>query len=400
MNFDRERGQAAAPRPREVGNAYGNDRKESCLSPFSTALKVADAVLYEGYLLYPYRPSSRKNQFRWQFGVVAPKSWDGDPCFTQTECLIEPQGSPVIEVMVRFLQVQPKTGNWDEGIERVIEINGITSGEQRFEFAPVVGVVRVSAEQAGQFIKLRVRIENLSEANPADRNEAMRHSLAGTHTLLRVTGGSFLSALDATNCENLHAWPVLIGRERQVMLSAPIILEDYPAIAPESKGDFFDGTEIDEMLTLRVMTMTDKEKREAAAADDRARRIIERCDNLPQPDFEKLHGTIRSMGEDFFNPASERPESQSVEVSGGAVARGSRVRIAPRRSADAMDLFLKGRTARVESVHRDLENRAYVAVSIEDDPGADIRKRFYYFFPDELEFIEKENGKCALSDGQ
>ncbi len=367
------------------------------------ARKIADAVLYEGYVLYPYRPSSLKNQFRWQFGIVAPRSWDGDPSFMQTECKIEPQGSPVVDVVVRFLQVQQKTGEWDEGVERVVELRGLKLGshEHQFEFPPLSGkvIVEISGAanpgrepailpaSAGASLKLRIRVENLSGHNCVDRNDAMRHSLTGTHTLISITNGSFFSALDSPDCENIHTWPVLVG-SRQVMLSSPIILQDYPAIAPESPGDFFDGTEIDEMLTLRVMTMTDEEKREAAATDERARRIIERCDNMPPDTFERLHGAIRDQ--DFFNPRSEQPETQSVAAGEDAISRGSRVRIVPHRRADSMDMFLKGRTARVESIHHDLEDRAYVAVSIEDDPGAGIYNRFYYFFPDELELIEKE----------
>lgn len=363
------------------------------------ARKIADAVLYEGYVLYPYRPSSLKNQFRWQFGVVAPRSWDGEPWFMQAECLIEREGSPVVDVLVRFLQVRAKTETWDEGVERVVELKDLRAeGEvaREFEFAPARGVVRVAFENAGEFVKMRLRIENTAEIETRERNEAMRHSMVSTHALLTVREGSFVSALDAAGCENRHAWPVLVGKEgeRKVMLVSPIILQDYPAVAAESPGDFFDGTEIDELLTLRVLTMTEEEKREAAMADERSRRIIERCELMPRKTMEGLHGAIRSMEdseEDFFNPRSEQPESQSVAVGSGVVARGSRVRLAPRRMADSMDMFLKGRTARVESVHHDLENRAYVAVTVEDDPAAGIGKRFFYFFPDELELIEKEN---------
>lgn len=361
------------------------------------ARKIADAVLYEGYVLYPYRPSSLKNQFRWQFGVVAPRKWGGEPWFMQTECLIEPAGPTSVDVLVRFLQVRAKSETWDEGLERVVEMRDLRADgehEKAFEFAPVRGVMRVSFEAAGRLLKMRVRVENTAEIETGDRNEAMRHALTGTHMLLTVREGAFVSALDAEGCENLNVWPVLVGAagERKVMLASPIILQDYPTIAPESPGDFFDGTEIDEMLTLRVMTMTDEEKREAAESDERARRIIERCELMPRKTMEGLHGGIRSIGdEEFFNPRSEQPETQTVAVGAGKVGRGSRVRLAPRRNADSMDMFLKGRTARVESVHHDLENQAYVAVTVEDDPAEGIGRRFFYFFPDELELIEKEN---------
>ena len=64
-----------------------------------------------------------------------------------------------------------------------------------------------------------------------------------------------------------------------MMLCSPIILYDYPKIAPESAGDFFDGTEMDEMLTLRVLTLTDAEKQEMRNGDPRARRFW----NAPRP---------------------------------------------------------------------------------------------------------------------
>jgi hydrogenase maturation protease len=79
------------------------------------------------------------------------------------------------------------------------------------------------------------------------------------------------------------------------MLSSPIILYDYPQIAPESAGDLFDGTEIDEILTLRIMTLTDAEKREMRGVDERARRILERTETLPAEQLMKLHGAMRTL---------------------------------------------------------------------------------------------------------
>ena len=80
------------------------------------------------------------------------------------------------------------------------------------------------------------------------------------------------------------------------MLSSPIILYDYPAIAPESPGDLFDGTEIDEILTLRVLTMTDQEKEEARSTDARAGRLLDRAELLAPEQFAKLHGVFRAAG--------------------------------------------------------------------------------------------------------
>ena len=90
---------------------------------------------------------------------------------------------------------------------------------------------------------------------------------------------------------------MLVGAsgERDVMLSSPIILYDYPQLAPESPGDLFDGTEIDEILSLRILTLTDDEKREIRETDERARLILERTESLPEEQFLKLHGVLRGL---------------------------------------------------------------------------------------------------------
>jgi hypothetical protein len=68
---------------------------------------VADAVLFEGYLLYPYRASAQKNRLRWQFGVLTPEADPVEPSRNRTECLIEPVGTgATLHVRLRFLHVQ------------------------------------------------------------------------------------------------------------------------------------------------------------------------------------------------------------------------------------------------------------------------------------------------------
>ena len=98
-------------------------------------------------------------------------------------------------------------------------------------------------------------------------------------------------------CNNVGTWPVLAGEEGQARwhLSSPIILYDYPQIAPESPGDLFDGTEIDEILALRILTLTEDEKHEMRNADERARQILERTESMPAEHFMKLHGVLRGL---------------------------------------------------------------------------------------------------------
>jgi hydrogenase maturation protease len=341
--------------------------------------KIVNAVLYEGYMLYPYRPSAVKNQQRFNFGALYPKSYSiaggGVDAWTmQTECLFVETARATVDVSVRFLhllareigqlvnpQLELPAGGarpdyttvaalevgdkvfqaWQEAIERDVSLPNLNLSElveepQRLTFtfpskeeletlrAPdsqvvgviikkqqaVEGAIEAAAERVtDQLYKLTVRISNLTpleEAKAKHRDESLMRAFASTHTILSAReGGEFVSLLDppeefrefAARCRNVGTWPVLVGAEgeRDVLLSSPIILYDYPQIAPESAGDLFDGTEIDEILTLRIMTLTDEEKREMRGADGRARQILERTETLPAEQLMKLHGALRSL---------------------------------------------------------------------------------------------------------
>jgi hypothetical protein len=224
---------------------------------------------------------------------------------------------------------------------------------------------------------------------------------------------------EVAGCQNTGCWPVLAGPEgsRQVMLASPIILPEHAQIAAESPGELYDGTEIDEILTLRTLALSDEEKAAARATDPRAAALIDRVDAMDAPTMEQLHGTIRAMtgpasaglagappldglaglagaeaGVPWWDPgadASVSPATDSVVVNGQRVACGSRVILRPgARRADAQDMFLAGRAARVEAVLIDVDDTSYLAVTLADDPGADLQSahgRFLYFSPDEVE---------------
>jgi hypothetical protein len=342
---------------------------------FAPLEKIANAVLYEGFLLYPYRKSSVKNQQRWHFGTIGPAGSE-ESNLMQTECLLEGHAATTIDIRVRFLQ---------QDIEREVNFSGLPLAgllESRlFAFPPIQGELSVAAVTVSDNVfRLTVRIVNLSEGVGGDR------SMLSTHTLLGVEGGTFLSLLDppeehrvaATACRNIGTWPVLAGSEgeRTLMFSSPIILYDYPQIAPESAGDLFDGTEIDEILTLRVLTLSDEEKKEIAAGDDRARQILERTESLPPEAVAKMHGAIRGLR----------------NASKLNFREGDRVRLRPRKKADIFDIALAGKIAIVESIESDFENNVHLAVTVEDDPGRDfgqarqIGHRFF-FGPDEVELL-------------
>jgi len=174
--------------------------------------------------------------------------------------------------------------------------------------ATIAGDIHITSTALSEgLFKLSVTVHNTTPLTEAasDREATLLQSLVSTHTILGVQAGEFLSLLEppdecqslAAECQNVGVWPVLVGEpgQRDTLLASPIILYDYPQIAPESVGDLFDGTEIDEILSLRIMTLTDDEKREMRDSDERARQILERTENMPTEQFMKLHGVVRGM---------------------------------------------------------------------------------------------------------
>ena len=437
--------------------------------------EIVNAVLYEGYILYPYRASSRKNRReRFTFGRVYPQACSVgqkgvEPCVMQTECLVKTGLEPAkLRVNIGFLHpmarevgafespleqlpmgTQPdfkivpelRMGKqvfqpWHEAVERevavpVLELNEGSRAETTFSFRffasrdlepirdgekRIVGMIIRTQETVEGGIeiitqrlrpdlwKLTVRIQNDSpcaDSVAAETEALLLKTFASTHAVLSIEGGEFVSLMDtpedckaaAANCKNIGTWPVLAGdelrRECDTMLSSPIILYDYPKIAPESAGPLFDGTEIDEILTLRILTMTDGEKLEMRSVDEQARRLLERTEGLPANSLLKMHGTMhgtesassRVEFDDFFGA---NVPLEGVTVGDVYLKRGDRVRIRPKARADVMDMALDGQTGVIEAVEQDLEKHIHLALILENDPGKDLGwmrqpgHRFFY----------------------
>jgi hypothetical protein len=471
---------------------------------FAPALSVANAVLYEGYLLYPYTASAPKNRIRWQFGVVVPRAYlsenTGETAEQQTDVLVEADDGATASVTVRlrFLQVEArrveaargdafepvqslKAGgttylSFDEAFEREIttcfdatagaeqvvpvEIDGgITEELLRDDGGVVVGriererwplsgalTLRADAVQGADALRsVRVRVENESGVVAGERSGALRTAFVSTHVLLAAQGGRFVSVLDpipaaaeaTKTLENKHVFPVLVGdqsadeQRAALMLSSPIILYDFPAVAPQTDSDAFDATEVDELLTLSVLSLPDAERDEARATDPRARAIIERAESFSMQDLARVHaGTLYrvgapppetlgdsdpfpadqpfparnpfggfdpfSRGRDPFAAADpfatlDVPAIDCVFVNGVKVSKGSSVRLHPKRRADAWDMFLRDKVATVRAIHQDVEDVLYVAVTVDEDPASDLHDwygRSFFFYPDEVEPLE------------
>lgn len=477
--------------------------------PFEQARAVADAVLYEGYLLYPYRADAAKNQLRWQFGVLVPPAYAddalGEYTWCQTQLLAEPRPGARLHWRLRFLQAQRRTVEadsgdgfrpvpsaevdgtvhlpFDETVEQsadlvltlaclvnapdhvhTVDIPGSTETEH---LSPSVrlhrerhplraelrlhadllpgpyGLLRLTAtvtnhtERKGTFTSLSVEQGHLLNAPAAavqvdagsaaevgppfrglERPEALRYSLIAAHSVFALTAGGFVSLLDppewakaaVQECRNVRTWPVMLGPagSREVMLSAPVILYDHPVVAPESPGDMFDALEIDELLVLRTLTLTDEEKRQVRATDPRGGALLGRAERLPPEVFEKLHGAIRQLrpvpaagqpdlfGADrpWWDPGADSsvdPATDTVVIDGTPVGQGSKVRLHPGgRRSDAQDMFLVDRVATVQAVLLDVDGATHLAVTLDDDPAADLQilqGRFRYFAPEEVTVV-------------
>lgn len=284
---------------------------------------IANAVLYEGYMLYPYRPSALKNQRPgWSFGTLLPQAYvegtPGDSAYLEAQMLLREAETADLSVEVRFLQLAGSTGA--EALERsvslIIPMNELLAGgsPKKSQFAlaneessiNIAGALTIAAAVVGgSAMKLTLRVEN-DTAIPepaATRDAALPYAMVAAHAILGINRGEFISLLDppqtlqikAKGCQQAGVFPVLVGDQgnRQNMLLSPIILEDYPQIAPESPGDFFDSSEIDELLTLRVLTLTDSEKNELRCAGNATLNLLNRSHSCSPQELLRMHGVIR-----------------------------------------------------------------------------------------------------------
>ena len=269
---------------------------------------IADAVLYEGYVLWPYRRSAMKNRQRWTFGGVYPRGWPEDRSVVSASVRCKGE----LDVSVRFLQVvrrqvevdgEPVDSaggwlSWEEAVEREFAVSSEQlAGVGSLQLAVPAGSTRedvgdgVTSVRSWQPLEGVVEVEGgtvtVSNTAPWDggtREDALARTFCSLHAVLRAE--SFDPSTESRSGDGL--WPVLI--DEQTMLASPIILDDHPEIAPESPGDLFDGGEIDQLLVLNILAMTDEEKEEMRATDPRAREILERTESLTNEQLMRLHG--------------------------------------------------------------------------------------------------------------
>jgi hypothetical protein len=353
--------------------------------------ELVDSLLYEGYALYPYTPGATKNATPTPFGIVYPPAYartlDSTHDHLELQCLVEGDGE--ISAEVRFLV--PSGARHQAEPHTLSDPGELELGRMRIRTS-------LTVEPAGTRRKASLRVENLTPA-PAglDRAQALGLSLISTHPILRVTGGArFVSQLDAP-CDSVNTWPVLASPDEDVMIGAAIVLPDHPRIAPESRGNLFDNTEIEEALVLHVHALSDGERAEIEEQDAAVKEMIDRALAVRPGEILDLHGRV-----ELRDPVTREPPKPSaavrdptrglpeVEVDGVTFRRGGRVVVRPGVEADLHARMLEGRTVTVQRIHRDYDGRVHLGVSV-DEPGHDVLRetgRFLWFFPPEVEVVE------------
>jgi hypothetical protein len=362
----------------------------------ASSLAVADAVLHEGLLLYPYRRSALKNRERWGFGVLVPPAFakldSSESADARLECLLAGEPTARLQVCLRFLHEIE-----DEPVEcRTLR----TPWRDLAELA--AAPARVSLRQGSLRAELTlstlavthgrhrvtVEVHNTSNFDGVTRAEVLPTALLSTQILLQTRGGRFDSAIDpdeevralAADCRSKGLWPVLLGPvgKDDAVLAAPIILPDHPDVAPESRVSMFDATEIDEMLALRVHTLTENESEEARR-DPRIAALFSSLEAMPETERAGLLGAWRSHpGRSFCVGDRVRVKRELKQCSDST------------RRRDILDVAVAGRTALVQDVMQDREGRIHVAIVLDDDPGRDLGLEGWpghrwFFAPEELE---------------
>lgn len=294
--------------------------------------ELARSLLYEGYALYPYTTTNAKNATPTPFGIVYPSVYaERLPTLydhLQIQCVLEYDPDATLEGVVMFLV---PSGRDYRAAEQQVKIDytpvGFFASEPAvvpFEVADataaIKGVVTLSAEPLDDgSARITLRVDNRTEV-PAeqvaglDRPRALLYSLISTHPMLRVKGGRFVSPLEnkdprVAGCRNVNSWPVLAVAEDDAVLGAAIMLPEHPQIAPESKVNFFDNTEIEEALVLHAQTLSDEMLAEIEQQEPAVKEMIARARQVSSEDLLKMHGRLemREPGNELLSSTPDEP---------------------------------------------------------------------------------------------
>ncbi len=389
--------------------------------------RLVSSLLYEGYALYPYTPGATKNATPTPFGIVYPPAYaEGMPTtfdHLRLECVLAAGPEAEVRATVRFLQA---SGERHRAVERRLHLGPAsldTLGDgvgEPFEFdgtRTVRGRARLRCEPLDEpgLWRIRACVHNTTEVEPGlERNEALLGSLLSTHVVVETGAGRFVSPLEREGpagaaveaCRNVNTFPVLAAPADDAILAAAIVLPDHPRLAPESLGNLFDNTEIEEALLLHVQALSDDERAAIADQDPAVREMIERAERATPDQLLALHGRLETADPPAVpqwtepgappdpgpppEPGHPNPGEAELELDGVVFRKGAKVILRPGTDRDVIDRMLDGRTATIERLYLDYEDGAHIAVTVDDDPGQELFRetgRYLFFRAGELEAV-------------
>jgi hypothetical protein len=388
--------------------------------------QLIDALLYEGYALYPYTPGATKNATPTPFGIAYPPAYAAASVNTfehlELRCLLEAPHSAKLCAEVRFLSASGERRAYQAHHLGLAEttvgalVRASLERQSAFELEADVGeqaagrlrlALGLSAHQLGRGVnEVALRVENRTPcAKDVDRAGALSRSLLSTHPILRVTGGCFVSPLERP-CVSVNTFPVLATPTDDAVIGAAIVLPDHPQLAPESRGSLFDSTEIEEALLLHVKTLSDAEREAIERHDPVVREMVARAAAATPDELLALHGRVRlrdPVAVAVRGPASDTPPEpppdladptlgeEEADVEGVRFRRGGKVRLRPPADADLHARLLDGRTATIERIMVDYDGKTHLGVTIDGDPGQELLResnRFLFFFAPEVEVLQ------------
>ena len=371
---------------------------------------LVDSLLYEGYALYPYTPGATKNATPTPFGIVYPPAYaSGNPAtfdHLRAECVLAAPEGARLTGTVRFLQA---AGDRHRATERRLELPATDLSElanagvgTSFEFEGderVEGRVRLRAELLeGDLARVRMCVHNSTVIDAGDdptRAEALRFSLMSTLVVIETSAGAFVSPLERDGtagaavaaCRSANTFPVLANPSDTAILGAAFVLPDHPAMAPESLGNLFDNTEIEEALLLHVQALSDSEREQISGQDEAVREMIARAQGTTPEEIMRLHGRLEEIED--AEPGHPNPGEAEVKTDRGVVRKGGKVVLRPAPGGrDIYDTLLAGRTATVERIYFDYDDKIHVGVTVDGDASQDLFRetgRYIFFKGDEVE---------------
>jgi hypothetical protein len=355
--------------------------------------ELVSSLLYEGYALYPYTPGAIKNATPTPFGIVYPPAYasDCDGAFdhARMECVAEPAAGAQLTAVLRFLA---PTGDRHQAHERRLELGPIPIGERdtvQFEGGRFSLRSEPDPDHEGRML-VRACVHNTAGvARGLDRAAALAWALISTHIVVQLSGGRFRSPLEG-GCASTNIWPVLATPNDDAVLGAAIVLPDHPQLAPASRGPLFDNTEIEEALLLHVHALSDDEREQARAHDPVVREMLDRALAATPGEILSLHGGLTDVVPSASSGPDNNPGLERAEVDGVVFERGAALVLRPGIDRDPFDRMLDGRTATLERIYVDYDDRVHLAVTVDSDPGQELMRetgRYLFFFPHEVSVL-------------